>query len=222
MKRTILASLALFVVVVAPLLLAGCGTSPHSKYYVLNAVKAQDVSGKVTSDPHAVALAVGPVTIPDYLDRPQIVTHLAPNELAINEYDRWSGSLREDVERVLIENLSGLLASERVLVVSWQRRTTGGYRVGIEVNRFEAVSSGSVILKAVWGVASHDASKVFVTQAFSINQPLSGKDYSAVVAGMSQALGALSQEIATSVKSLIATRGIQPPTGTTPDPGKKK
>jgi hypothetical protein len=63
---------------------------------------------------------------------------------------------------------------------------------------------------------------VFLTQAFSINQALSGKDYNTVVAGMSQALGALSQEIATSVKSLIATRGIQAPTGTTPDSGKKK
>jgi uncharacterized protein len=221
MKRNALIRIALLVFVATPLVLAGCGTSPPSKFYVLNAVKGQDVSGQVTSAPHALGLAVGPIAIPDYLDRPQIVTHMAQNELAFSEFDRWSGSLREDVERVLIENLSVLLASERVLVVSWQRRTTGGYRVGIEVTRFESVPSGSVILKAIWGVASHDASKVFVTQAFSITQPLSGKDYSAVVAGMSQALGALSQEIATSVKSLIAARGIQPPTGTTPELGKK-
>jgi len=102
-------------------------------------------------------------------------------------------------------------------VVSWQRRTTGGYRVGIEVNRFEAVPGGSVILKGIWGMASHDGSKVFVTQGFSINQPLSGKDYSNVVAGMSQALGAFSEEIATSVKSLIATRGMQQPQAQRPN-----
>lgn len=222
MKRNALIRTALLVFFAAPLVLAGCGTSPPSKFYVLNAVKAQDVSGQILSPPHALALGVGPITIPDYLDRPQIVTHTAQNELSFSEFDRWSGSLGEDIERVLIENLSGLLAAEAVAVVTWQRRTTGGYRVGIEVNRFEAVPGRSVLLKATWGVSSYDGSKVFLAQAFSINQPLSGKEYSAIVAGMSQALGALSQEIATSVKSLIATRGIQAPTGTTPDSGKKK
>ena len=222
MKRIALVRIAFLVFFAAPLVLAGCGTSPPSKFYMLNAVKAQQTSGQVTSAPHIILLAVGPINIPDYLDRPQIVTLSTQNELAFSEFERWGGSLRDDVERVLIENLSGLLASDGVAVASWQRRTTGGYRVPVEVNRFDAVPGGSVLLKATWGIASHDGIKVFVTQAFSISQGLGGKDSSSIVAGMSEALGALSQEIATSVKSLIAARGIQPPTGTTPDTGKKK
>jgi hypothetical protein len=222
MKRSAFIRIAFLMFFAVPIILSGCGTSPPSKFYALNAVKAQDVSGQVTTAPHIVLVAVGPIQIPEYLDRPQIVTRTAQNDLTFNEFDRWGGSLRDDIERVLIEDLSGLLASNGAAVLSWQRRTTGGYRVPVEVNRFDAVPGGSVLLKATWGIASHDGTKVFLTQAFSINQALSGNDYNTVVAGMSQALGALSQEIATSVKSLIATRGVQPPTGTTPDSGKKK
>ena len=222
MKRSAFIRIAFLMFFAVPIILSGCATSPPSKFYALNAVKAQDVSGQVTTAPHIVLVAVGPIQIPEYLDRPQIVTRTAQNDLTFNEFDRWGGSLRDDIERVLIEDLSGLLASNGAAVLSWQRRTTGGYRVPVEVNRFDAVPGGSVLLKATWGIASHDGTKVFLTQAFSINQALSGNDYNTVVAGMSQALGALSQEIATSVKSLIATRGVQPPTGTTPDSGKKK
>ncbi|MBP1733647.1 MAG: hypothetical protein H6Q55_4076 [Deltaproteobacteria bacterium] len=214
MKRSAFIRIAFLMFFAVPIILSGCGTSPPSKFYALNAVKAQDVSGQVTTAPHIVLVAVGPIQIPEYLDRPQIVTRTAQNDLTFNEFDRWGGSLRDDIERVLIEDLSGLLASNGAAVLSWQRRTTGGYRVPVEVNRFDAVPGGSVLLKATWGIASHDGTKVFLTQAFSINQALSGNDYNTVVAGMSQALGALSQEIATSVKSLIATRGVQPPTGT--------
>ncbi|MEO0248991.1 MAG: PqiC family protein [candidate division WOR-3 bacterium] len=222
MKRTAFIRTALLVVFAAPLVLVGCGTSPASKFYVLNAVKGQDVSGQVTSGPHALALAVGPVSIPDYLDRPQIVTHTAQHQLTVNEFQRWGGSLSEDIERVVIENLSGLLASDRVLVVSWQRRITGGHRVNIEINRFDAVPGGSVLLKATWALQSHDTSRVFVTQTFMSNQALSGTDYATLVAGMSEALGALSQEIAASVKSIIAAKVIQPPTGTTPESRTKR
>ena len=222
MKRTILARIALFVVVVAPLVLAGCGTSPPSRFYVLNAVKAQETGGQVTTAPQSGFIAVGPVQIPDYLDRPQIVTRTAQNELAINEFERWGGSLREDVDRVLVENLSALLASDGVAVVSWKRRAPGAYRLPVEVNRFDAVRGGSVLLKATWGVSSPDGTKVLLVKGSTISQPLNEKDYSAVVAAMSQTLGALSQEIAAGIKSLIAAGTIKAPPGTAAESGKGK
>ena len=213
MKRTILASLALFVVVVAPLLLAGCGTSPHSKYYVLNAVKAQETAAQVTTAPQNAFIAVGPVQIPDYLDRPQIVTRTARNELEINEFERWGGSLKEDVDRVLVENLTALLASDGVAIVSWKRRVPGAHRLSVEVNRFDAVTGGSVLLKATWTVSSPDGAKALLVRGSTVSQPLNDKGYSAVVAAMSQTLGSLSQEIATGIKSLLAAEKLKTPPG---------
>jgi uncharacterized lipoprotein YmbA len=213
MKRTILARIALFVVVVAPLVLAGCGTSPPSKYYVLNAVKAQETAGQVTTAPQSAFIAVGPVQIPDYLDRPQIVTRTARNELAINEFERWGGSLKEDVDRVLVENLTALLASDGVAVVSWKRRLPGAHRLSVEVNHFDAVLGGSVLLKATWALSSPEGTKGLLVRGSTVSQPLNEKDYSAVVAAMSQTLGALSQEIAAGIKSLLAAGKLKTPPG---------
>lgn len=206
MKRTMLVPTVLLVLVAAPLVLAGCGTSPPSKYYVLNAVKAQETAGQVTTALQSSFIAVGPVQIPDYLDRPQIATRTAGNELAINEFARWGGSLKEDVDRVLVENLSALLASDGIAVVGWKRRVPGAHRLSVEVNRFDTVEGGSVLLKAIWTVASPDGTKALLVRGSTVSQPLNDKDYGAVVAAMSQALGVLSQEMAAGIKSVVVEK----------------
>jgi len=205
MKRMMLARPALFVLVAAILLLAGCGTSPPSRFYALKAVKVQENTGQATTAAQTVLLAVGPIQIPDYLNRPQIVTLTAQNQLAINEFERWGGSLRDDIDQALTENL----ASEGVAVVSWRGPVPGAYRVPVEVNRFDAVPGGSVQLKAMWGISTSDGTKVLLVSGSTITQPVNGKDYSAVVAAMSQSIGTLSQEIAAGVKSLLAAGSMK-------------
>lgn len=54
-------------------------------------------------------IGVGPVSIPDSLDRSQIATLSGGNEVIIAEFDRWSGSCRDEIARVMTENLSALL-----------------------------------------------------------------------------------------------------------------
>jgi len=120
----------------------------------------------------------------------------------INEFARWGGSLKENVDRVLIENLSALLASDGVVVSGWKRRIPG-YKLIVEVNRFDAVPGGSVLLKATWGVLSPDGTKALLVRGSTVSQPINDKDYGAVVAAMSQALGALSQEMAAGIKSVV-------------------
>jgi uncharacterized protein len=211
----------LLVLVAAPLVLAGCGTTPPSKYYVLNAVKAQETASQTSTASQSAFIAVGPVQIPDHLDRPQIVTRTARNELAINEFDRWGGSLKENVDRVLVENLSVLLASDGVTIVSWKRRVPGAHRLSVEMNLFDAVPGRSVLVKATWSVSSPDGTKSLLVRGSTVSQPLTDKGSSAVVAAMSQALGALSQEIAAGIKSLLAAEKLKTPLGGGPASGKK-
>ncbi len=222
MNTTMCARIALCLMVAAPLIVAGCGTSPPSKFYALNAVKTQQSAAQATSAARSVLLSVGPIRIPDYLDRPQIVTHTAQNELTINEFERWGGSLREDIDRVVTEDLSALLASEDVAVVSWRSTGPGGYKLPIALNRFDAVLGGSVQLKATWGVSSVDGMKIIFMSESAISQPVNGTSYSAIVAAMSQALGTMSQEIAAGVKSLLAAGTIKAVNIPAPDSGKAK
>jgi hypothetical protein len=120
--------------------LAGCASTAPSKFYTLTPMKAADGPASSVTFEGGSLLAVGPVRLPDYLDRPQIMTRSEGNEIRMHETDRWAGSLEGDVSRVLIENLSVLLAGKKVTVVHGHRRCSPWPRSG---TGWEWMSCGS-------------------------------------------------------------------------------
>ena len=73
----------------AMLALSACGTSPKPNFYTLESdpTAASNVAGA------AFIVALGPVMVPDVVDRPQIVTRNGSNQITINEFDTQSGTL---------------------------------------------------------------------------------------------------------------------------------
>ncbi|GAB6190600.1 PqiC family protein [Desulfocastanea catecholica] len=57
-----------------------------------------------------------PVEIPDYLNRPEIMTRKGRNTVELAEFNRWAGSFKESITAVLAENLGLLLGSDLVYV----------------------------------------------------------------------------------------------------------
>ena len=111
--------LNLFAVLLS-LLVAGCigsATRP-STFYVLSTDSAAPVAGRESPAP-PLSLGLGPVELPDVLDRPQIVTRPDSNRVDLAEYDRWGGDLGEDLSRVLAQNLMARLNTDAVLLYPW-------------------------------------------------------------------------------------------------------
>src|SRR4030095_6551025 len=112
-------SAALFLLGVAGMSAAAClnlGAKPDpSRFFTLTplARPERDTAGSVPH-PDRVALGVGPITLPGYLDRDQLVTRISENRLAVAENDRWGEPLEENVSRVISQNLSLLLADDKV------------------------------------------------------------------------------------------------------------
>ncbi len=98
-------------ILVCVLSLGGCGTTRPSRFYALEPLPEAAQSVADTGGP---SVNVGPVVISEGLDRPQMITRLGANELAIHEYDRWSEPLAGNVARVLTEDLSVLLGSQSI------------------------------------------------------------------------------------------------------------
>ena len=71
--------------------------------------RAQDAAGT-----NALALGIGPIKFPGYLDRQQFVTRISQNRFAVAENDRWAEPLEENFSRVLSQNLSILLQTDRM------------------------------------------------------------------------------------------------------------
>jgi uncharacterized lipoprotein YmbA len=133
-----------------------------------------------------------------------MVTRSDRNEVRIAEKDRWAGPLREDVSRVLVENLSVLLAGEPFVVLRWEQAVLSSvpvkYRVGVEVLRFEGTVGGTVLLRARYTIYDVDGAALSVRDS-TLQEPASGPDYEALAAAMSRTLATASREIASAVRA---------------------
>jgi len=197
-RRTFVPLLAVYLAT-----LVGCATTTPSRFYTLTPMKSADGSSTAAPFDQGALLAVGPVRLPEYLDRPQIATRSEGNEVRLHETERWAGSLQEDVSRVLIENLSALLAGKRVAVVRWssamQTMAPFRNRLAIEILRFEGPVGGTVVLKARYALLGPDGRAVISTGESTVREPAGGSDYESLTAAMSRALAAFSREVAAAV-----------------------
>ncbi len=185
------------------LVLAGCGSSPTPKFYTLHSVAAKAAdpapAGPQIEQPAApVVIGIGPVEIPDYLDRPQLVTRSEQNRMRLLEFDLWTGSLRADVGRVLMEDLCALLPPDRFSVVWWKQGAAMDYRVALHIHRFDA-GPGEVLLSAQWMVFTKEKKGASLIATSRLTEA-SGADPGETVAAMSRALARLSREIAQKVQ----------------------
>jgi uncharacterized protein len=183
-------------------ILSGCASTESSRFYTLNAIKNPADVQRVAASEQRITVGIGPIEIPDYLDRPQIVTRNSDNELKIDEYGRWGGSLKEDINRVLAENLSVLLSQKRVAVVSSLSGVSFDYRVIIDIGRFDIMPDGNVALKAQWSIIERNGRTVVVTRESGFTVEAKDKGYGGQVSAMSGALEMLSKDIADSIKSI--------------------
>ena len=141
--------------------------------------------------------------IPAYVDRLQLVTRSAPNVLDLAEFDRWGEPLQSDVKRVLVENLSQLLAGEQAAVIFWDEGLPLDYQVRIEVTRFDFEKSGEARLSARWTIVGKDERVALVFRTSRFTQTAPPDDFALLVGAMSRNLESLSQEIVSALEPLL-------------------
>jgi hypothetical protein len=181
--------LALALMLMAVTLLQGCAATPETKLYLLSALEPE---APAAGGDRPMVIGLGPVTLPDYLDRPQIVLRVSENRLAAAEFHRWAEPLTANVVRVLAENLAARFAAGRILLHPWRKDESPDYQVRVEVLRFDAGPDEAVHLIANWSVNGREGAP----RRAEIAVPAAIHDFEAVVSGESEALAQLSREIA--------------------------
>jgi len=195
---------AVFPLLALALLSGGCSLgrqSPPTRLYVLTALPETDESQRGAGTA-GVALAVGPVRLPEYVDRPQIVTGDSGNELQQAAFAQWAEPLATNFTRVLANNLSVLLETDRVAVFPWRGSVPIDYQVVVEVTQFLGALNGSVSLIALWRVLGKDGREVLVTRQSKFTEATGSQEYRALAAAMSRTVTSLSREIATAITAL--------------------
>lgn len=192
--------LAVVAVMLCLVITAGCASTKPSRFFTLSALASSETRTEAGASTPGLAIGVGPVKLPEHLDRPQIVTRSSRNELRLAEFDRWAGPLKDDFSRVLAENLSILLSTNRISLYPWRRSMPIDYQVVVDVTRFDGEIGGDARLDARWTVFRGRDKEVLSMHTSRISEPSGAQDYAALVAAQSRALGRLSREVAEAIK----------------------
>ncbi len=189
------------------LLLGGCGglsaKPDSSRFFTLSALPApEDAAKKNSGDSSGISLGIGPITLPGYLDRQEIVTRVAPNQINLAENDRWAEPLEENFSRVLSQNVAALLRADRVNAYPWPIDKKPVYLVEVEVIRFEANTAQEAQLAARWTVRNSGKKDSLRYRETRLSRPAKARSTEASVAALSEALGDLSREVAAAIESI--------------------
>jgi uncharacterized lipoprotein YmbA len=179
-------------------LVAGCATSPPSQFYTLSPVQLVELRAAVKP----VAIAIGPVTVPDLVDRPQIVSRVDENRVSIDEFARWADPLKSQIARVIAADLTQCLPGSIVSVYP-QRVDDNAYRVSVDVQSFDSATSGMVMLAAIWSVRAPKRGEP-VGGRTVVREVVSGPGYNALVSAYSRALASVARDIAGAMQSVVS------------------
>lgn len=178
---------------------AGCARTQPARFYVLSSLPGAERTAEGPKATSHLVLTVGPVKLPQYLDRPQIVTRLNSNKLKLAEIDRWGEPLEDTFARVLAEDLSVLLGTDRVAIFPRSEVTKSDYQVMVEVFRFEGEPGGAVWLHACWSIVAAGTEETLVTRKSAREMTSQSQGYEGLVAAQSVLLAELSREIADAI-----------------------
>jgi len=181
------------------ILLAACATPSNTHYYTLSggsAIVAQQ--GASAAD---YRVAIGPVTVPDALDRLQIVVNVAPNRQAILDEENWSAPLKRQIPRVIAEAVGQHLPTARVAGYTQYGGQDADFGVLIDVTRFESVPGESIALEALWTVRDRAGRRLREARSALVER-VDAPGVAPLVRAHGKALVALGEEIAAAIAQL--------------------
>lgn len=186
-------------VVSGSLLLSGCATSRKADFYQLEETANAALIG-VEKGP---IIGLGPIHLPEYINRPQIVTRSSKHHLTISEFNRWIEPVNDSISRLLLINLSNNLNSNRVYgVPKSDRQYPLELRVAIDIGRFDGQLGKTVFLESRWSIFDKN-DRPLLTRVSLIKSPVNGEDYEALVSAMNNALLQLGKEISQASESFL-------------------
>lgn len=182
--------------------LVACSSTPPTQFYKLNSLPSGQQENPPLLPGEDIAVGVGPVVFPEFLDRPQIVTRKSQNQLEISEFHRWAASLPGDFSRVLAKNIAILLPTDRVAVYPWGDTFSPTYQVKLNVEQFDGQLGERVVLEVTWTVVAQEGTNEPLVRRSLMEEPVSDQTYEALVVAESNALATLSQAIVGEIRRL--------------------
>lgn len=198
---------ALALLGIAALLLSACAPTQPTRFYTLSGLMTPPAD-PAPDEPSLGFIGVGPVTLPAYVDRPQIVRRAGATRVVLADFDSWIEPLDSMVPRVLVENLSLLLGTDDIWLLAQRRPPRLDYQAEVDVTRFDAnAGGGEAVLDARWFIYGGAGERLLASSRSTILERAAPSDgLEGEVEAMSRALGELSRELADAIRDATRQR----------------
>ena len=206
------------------LLVAGCSLlAPlpnRSRFFTLTPLpealaRRADAPRQAAGTGDGILYGLGPVKVVAYLDRNEVATRVSPTEVRYSLVDRWAEPLPAAITSVMLQNLSALLETDRIVAYPWVGALTIDYQVEVGVLRFETDDKGISELTARGAIRDERKSAYVIVKDSTFTRPGPPANATASTTDLSAALGDLSREIATALRPL-------PPPAPEPTPAPRR
>lgn len=183
--------------------LGACASAPPVRHITLDDGHPPIAKSSITP-----CIAVNRTTVPELIDRPQLVLRTDGNHVVLSDQYRWAQPLRHEIPRLIANDLGELLDSSCVAALSVEDASFAvDFKLTFNFQQLDAVVGQGVNVDVFWRV-EHRSGKAFVGRS-NFRQPLVGigaaTDTPALVAAQRQALLRLAAEIALEIANYPAT-----------------
>jgi uncharacterized protein len=194
---------------VAPLLIVGASLwgcsvlapqKDESRFFTLAPVV--EARSDAETAPRGLIYGLGPIELPEYLDRDELALRVSPAEVTYSATDRWAEPLRTNLTRVLLQDLSTLVGADRIVLYPWPRTLSVSYQVGINVLNFERTATGEALLHARWFIRDPRTGEFLTLQESRVTHAATSPATADGVNALSADVGDLSREIAAALLRL--------------------
>jgi uncharacterized lipoprotein YmbA len=180
--------------------IAACSSSKVS-FYKLSATAGSEEVKPASSSP---GVSIGPVSLPEIVDRTQLVIQMKGNQVDILEFHRWAEPLKSQIPRLMADNVGRLLGSGRVSAYPQSISTDADIRVPVDIQRFEA--DGDVVRIDAFWTLRRGSGEVAKTGRSSVSEAICGTGYDALVSSYSRALSSVSSDIANALRDELSRK----------------
>lgn len=179
---------------------AGCvmKRSAPARLYVLRAVARAEAPAPADA-PRGV-LGVQRVSVPAWMDRPEITARTGGEEILPDPLARWGEPITRGIQRVVTENLAALLPERHLVAAPFPVSQAVDQRLDLAITDGARQADGSVLLEARWAILGTDGAVLL--QRRSSYRTGAAATAKATVSALSEALALLSSEVAAAVRGL--------------------
>jgi uncharacterized lipoprotein YmbA len=191
---------AVLIALLGAVLSACTGASPQVVYYSL---LETDAAATAAPRHDQLVLSIGPVAIPDVLQKSNIATGGADGRYQLSEYHRWAGEVDRELARALVERLAGRLGTEQVYLYPGNQHIEPTFQVALDVLAMNGELGQEVTLSVRWTLIDPKGNNATLSRHSRFSGRPADGSHNAWVKVQRQNIDRLGEEIAAAISNAL-------------------